>query len=120
MKNTKPFTFIGFTSLGDKKILTDKELVIRDLNNHFETIFGECDWDPTFGARFKEFIFNQQTSNMQSTLQSEIARIINFDPRLKINKIDIQESKNTYLITCAVTYLNNDEFSLSLSLDKDS
>lgn len=120
MKNTKPFTFIGFTSLGDKKILTDKELVIRDLNNHFETIFGECDWDPTFGSRFKEFIFDQQTANMQSILQNEIARIINSDPRLKINRIDIQEAKNMYLITCSITYMNNDEFALSLSLDKNS
>lgn len=120
MKNNKPFTFIGFTSLSDKKILTDKELVIRDLNNHFETIFGECDWDPTFGSRFKEFIFDQQTSNMQSILQNEIARIINSDPRLKINKIDIQESKNTYLINCSVIYLNNDEFALELALDRNS
>ena len=115
-----PFKFIGFSSFTKGNELTDFQLVLRDLQNTIDTMWGECDWNIEYGNRTIEFIHELQTNNMASLLENELNRIINYDPRLQPVRVDIVERNSLYYANCVVNYLGkNYEVTLTFGTSQD-
>lgn len=104
-----PFRYIGYSSLDPRFQLTDFDLVLRDLQNNIDTMYGECDWCISQGNRTIEYIHSLQSSNMTTLLENEINRIIKLDPRLTPVSIDVVEINQLYYVNCVVQYLGENK-----------
>jgi len=76
--------YIGYSSVGAEitfnTILTDINLIKRDLYNAFYTRVGERVMRPELGCKIWDYLFNQGP-NIQQLIYDEVLRIVNLDPR---------------------------------------
>jgi len=89
---TKPIIF------GKKFKLTDEKLVIQDLVNALNIRRGEKVGQPNYGTKLWDFIFEPNTSDVQSAIQNEVRRVAGLDPRIHINTIRVFPKENGILI----------------------
>jgi len=89
-------TFNGFTTIGrcKKFTLTDRELVKRDLLNHFMIKEGQLPGIPEFGTRIWNFIFEPSTQNLLRQITAEVNRVASYDPRLEVIDVSATQSDN--------------------------
>lgn len=82
----------GFSFSGWKKrkrfLLTDIELVKRDLLNHIYTIKGEHRYMPNFGTRIPLLTFEQADDETVNIIRTDLTEVFNYDPRVQL--IDLQ------------------------------
>jgi hypothetical protein len=86
------------TSPGKKFRLVDNPLVIQDLVNALNIQQGEKVGNPEYGTTLWSFIFEPNTSDVTSQLESEIRRVANQDPRLILNTISVFPQENGILV----------------------
>jgi phage baseplate assembly protein W len=101
-------TFIGYNTIGATKnyVLTDFELIKRDLLNFFNIRQGEMPGRPSYGTRIWALLFEPQNEETTQILQDEIQRGIDIDPRLRLDSLDVYPQNNGILIEVAVSTVN--------------
>jgi len=78
--------FIGFNTIGQNKkfVLTDFELIKRDIANAFNIRQGELPGRPGYGSNLWAYLFENQTSTNEALISEELSRIVASDPRVRL------------------------------------
>ena len=97
-------TFIGFNTIDQNKkfTLVDFELIKRDLANAFNIQQGELPGRPSYGTVIWSYVFENQTTETEQGIMSEIQRVVGGDPRLYVNDATMYPQDNGILIELEV------------------
>ena len=101
-------SFIGFSTINKKKppyTLTDFELVKTDLLNHFSTRKGERVMLPGFGTIIYDLLMDPLDNTTKDLIIEDATRIIEAEPRVKIDSIKLSEHDSTILLETQLVYL---------------
>jgi len=113
----------GFSTIDQSKKfrLTDLELVKRDLLNHFSIRTGEKLMQPEFGSIIWNMLYEPLTPEVQAVIVADVKRIIEYDPRLSIDDVLINELEQGVQIQIDLTFLpNNLSDRLVINFDNNS
>lgn len=105
--NQGSFTYKGFSSTQQTKNfkLYDIDLVKQDLINHFYIRKGEKLENPEFGTVIWDMLFEQFTEDVKRIIAKDVEDIVNYDPRLAVNEIQIDSTDQGIRIEASVTYI---------------
>jgi phage baseplate assembly protein W len=111
----------GFSTINQVKKfrLTDVELVKRDLINHFSIKKGQKLMNPNFGSIIWNMLYEPMTSDVEATIIDDVKRIVNYDPRLRVDGVLINEFEYGLQIQIDLTFLPGN-YSEQLRLDFNS
>lgn len=111
----------GFSTINQiKKFrLTDVELVKRDLINHFSIKKGQKLMNPNFGSIIWNMLYEPMTADVEATIIDDVKRIVNYDPRLRVDGVLINEFDHGLQIQIDLTFLPGN-YSEQLRLDFNS
>jgi len=111
----------GFSTINQVKKfrLTDVELVKRDLINHFSIKKGQKLMNPEFGSIIWNMLYEPMTADVESTIVEDVKRIVNYDPRLRVDGVLINEFEHGLQIQIDLTFLPGN-YSEQLLLDFNS
>ena len=101
---------IGSSMITGKKFtLTDEQLVLRDFINALNIPLGSVVGQPQLGTSLWSFLFEPNTVDVQTQLETEIRRVAAQDPRLDLNFVKAFPQENGILleIQCSVVPFNN-------------
>jgi phage baseplate assembly protein W len=126
--STKKFNYSNpttITGLQDNDVgpytLTDKNLIIMDLLNHFNTRKGERLMNPNFGCLIWDRLFDPMTQAIKDAIVNDVSSIIKSDPRISVlSKVTIQESADNMglLISAEIIIKNTNELvALNVAFD---
>lgn len=116
-------TYRGFSTLVNQKkySLTDYSLARQDLINYFGIKKGEKLMQPSFGSIIWNQLFEPLNETTQSLITADITRIVGYDPRLRINQINVIQQDYGIMIDISLTYIPADQTdTLSLTFNKNS
>lgn len=101
------FAYKGFSSKEPKKNykLYDIDLVKQDLINHFYIRKGEKLENPEFGTVIWDMIFEQFTEEVKTIISKDVEDIINYDPRIQVNEVQIDSTDQGIRIQADITYI---------------
>jgi phage baseplate assembly protein W len=103
-------TYKGFSTVNSENsspALYDIALIKQDIINHFHIRQGEKLSDPEFGTIIWDIIFEPLTEDTINAIIQNISRIVNYDPRVKVNKIDVKQPyEHAIRIDCELVYLS--------------
>ncbi len=88
--------------VGRKFRLTDDKLVVRDLLNAFGIKQGDIPGNPGYGSTLWNYIFEPNTADVRAQIETEIRRLINNDPRINLNTLELYHESNGILIQLEV------------------
>lgn len=114
--------YVGFSTVdpsnpGNK--LFDFELVKQNLMNHFNTRKGERVMNPDFGCVIWELLFEPLTDDVRESIQKDIIKICESDPRAYASQIDIREYEQGFMLELTlVTTDSNQSDVLRLAFDQ--
>lgn len=117
-------SYRGISSIGEnsKEIkLYDLGLIRQDILNHFHIRLGEKLENPTFGTIIWDVLYEPFTDSLKQAIVDNVTTIINYDPRVRVEKIQVDTYESGIQIQCDLTYLDYSisEF-LQLRFDRDS
>ena len=101
-------TIIGFSSIGLRtgtRILTDKELAIRDLRNRFQTRKGERLGFPEYGSILPELVFDPSIDLVQDAADSDVREAIDDDPRWSLVGYEVNREGHNLTLEIQLIYL---------------
>lgn len=106
-QNQGVFTYKGFSSKETTRNykLYDIDLVKQDLMNHFYIRKGEKLENPEFGTVIWDMLFEQFTEDVKNIIAKDVEDIINYDPRLAVNEVQIDSTDQGIRIEASVTYI---------------
>jgi phage baseplate assembly protein W len=105
----------------DSYNLYDIALIKQDIINHFHIRQGEKLENPEFGTIIWDVLFEPMTENLQQAIASNVTKIINYDPRVRVDKITVGTYESGIVIECELTYLTyNISESMRLKFDEDN
>lgn len=95
--------------VGRKFRTTDEELVFRDFVNALNIPQGQKPGRPDYGTTLWGFVFEPNTVDVRTELESEIRRIAADDPRIILNTVDVTQVEGGILIQVemAISPFNN-------------
>ena len=100
--------FKGFSTQGrefkDPK-LYDVELVKQDLLNHFNIRKGEKLENPDFGTNIWLYVFDPLDDETKNLVIQDVESVINYDPRVTLDQIEVQESDHGLSVRMTVLYI---------------
>lgn len=100
--------FKGFSTQGrefqDAK-LYDVELVKQDLLNHFNIRKGEKLENPDFGTNIWLYLFDPLDDDTKNAVISEVESVVNYDPRVTLDQIEVQEFEQGLQVKMTVLYI---------------
>jgi phage baseplate assembly protein W len=101
------FTFKGFdsNSKSTNYKLYDIDIVKRDLLNHFYIRRGEKLENPKFGTVIWDMLFEPFTESTKSIIAKDVETIVNYDPRLRIDKVVVTTTAFGIRIDLELTYM---------------
>jgi phage baseplate assembly protein W len=101
------FTYNGFSSNESKSNfkLYDIDLVKQDIINHFYIRKGEKLMQPDFGTVIWDLLFEPFTEEVKKFITEDVEQIINYDPRIAINSVNIDSTDMGIRIEADITYL---------------
>ena len=93
-------TFIGFNTINQNKKFTavDFDLIKIDLLNAFNIRQGELPGRPGYGTIIWNYLFENQTSELEAAIYREVQRVIGGDPRLYLNNLYMYPQENGILL----------------------
>jgi phage baseplate assembly protein W len=105
--NQGAFTYKGFSSkeVSRNYRLYDIDLVKQDLINHFYIRKGEKLENPEFGTVIWDLIFEQFTEDVKNIIAKDVEDIINYDPRIIVNEVQIDTTDQGIRIQADITYV---------------
>jgi phage baseplate assembly protein W len=106
-ENQGMFTYKGFSSKETAKNykLYDIDLVKQDLLNHFYIRKGEKLENPAFGTVIWDMLFEQFTEDVKNIIAKDVEDIINFDPRIAVNEVQIDSTDQGIRIQADIVYI---------------
>jgi phage baseplate assembly protein W len=106
-QNQGQFTYKGFSSKEVTKNykLYDIDLVKQDIINHFYIRKGEKLENPEFGTVIWDMIFEQFTEDVKNIIAKDVEDIINYDPRIIVNEVQIDSTDQGIRIQADITYI---------------
>lgn len=106
-ENQGMFTYKGFNSKETTKNykLYDIDLVKQDLINHFYIRKGEKLENPEFGTVIWDMLFEQFTEDVKNIIAKDVEDIINYDPRIVVNEVQIDSTDQGIRIQADITYI---------------
>ncbi len=122
-QDTGAFTYKGFSSsAGNGKFkLYDIDLVKQDLINHFYIRKGEKLENPEFGTIIWDMIFEPFTEDAKRLIAKDVEDIVNYDPRVTVNEVQIDSTDFGMRIQIELTYIPfNINESMTLDFDKSN
>lgn len=101
----------GFSTQGQSKKFraTDAALIKQDLINHFNIRKGEKLMNPAFGTIIWSMLFEPLTNDTKEAIVTDITQIINYDPRVNINNVTVNELDHGLQVIIDLTYINNNQ-----------
>lgn len=103
----------GYSTVGKKvngKVrLTDAELIKQDLINHFNIRRGEKLMNPDFGTIIWDSLYEPLTEYLKSQIIEDVTRVANYDPRLRVESILVDQYDNGLLLELRLVYANTNE-----------
>src|SRR6056300_933357 len=85
--------------------LYDLALIKQDLINHFHIRQGEKLENPEFGTIIWDVLFEPLTENLKQAIQTDVTRIVNYDPRVQVESIVIDSFESGIRIECELFYI---------------
>jgi len=117
-------TYRGFSTVNtelNSHVLHDIALIKQDLINHFHIRQGEKLSDPEFGTIIWDILFEPLTDTVKNAIVENVSRIINYDPRVQVNKITVDSYERGIQIECELAYLPYSIVEkMQLKFDEDS
>lgn len=113
----------GFSTLVNRKkySLTDYALAKRDLINYFQLRKGSKLMQPGFGTVIWDQLFEPLNETTRDIITNDIKRIINYDPRLSVNQVEVTEKTNGIQIQLSLTYVpTNQVDKIELNFNRNS
>lgn len=103
----KSFTYKGFNSANTKTNFKsyDIELVKQDIINHFYIRKGEKLMNPDFGTVIWDVLFEPFTEEVKKIITDDVQAIINYDPRIAINAVNIDSTDMGIRVEADIVYL---------------
>ena len=86
-------------------VLYDLALIKLDLLNHFHIRQGEKLSDPEFGTIIWDALFEPLTDNMRDAIKDNVTQIVNYDPRVSVNQITVDQYESGIQIEISLVYL---------------
>jgi phage baseplate assembly protein W len=83
----------------------DIELIKRDIVNHFHIRYGEKLENPTFGTIIWDVLYDPLTDSLKEAIVKNVSDIINYDPRVNVDKISVNSFESGIQIECVLTYI---------------
>lgn len=120
IEQSSGYSYKGFSTIsGSKKfILNDIMLVKQDIVNHFHIRQGEKLENPEFGCIIWDLLFDQLTDNLRDLIAQNVTDIINYDPRVSVQAVEVSQSEHGIIVDCTLTYMPyNISESLTFSFD---
>jgi len=93
--------------------LYDLALIKQDLINHFHIRLGEKLENPAFGTIIWDVLFEPLTDSLRDAIIQNVTEIINYDKRVKADRVTVDSYEYGIQIECDLTYL---EYSISEQL----
>jgi len=122
-ENSNTFKYRGFSSKESKRNfrLFDAELIKQDLLNHFYIRKGEKLENPRFGTIIWDTLFENFTPEIKEAIARDVEEIINFDKRVRVNKVTVDSTEQGIRIEAELVYLPFDLVdTLRLEFDRDN
>ena len=93
-------TYTGYNTIDQVKnfTLTDKELVKRNLLNSIMIREGEMPGRPEVGTNIWSYVFDPNTDDTVRKIKTEIQRLIDTDPRITAEEINVYAKNHNVLI----------------------
>jgi len=101
----------GFSTVNNSKRfkITDADLVKQDLINHFNIRKGEKLMQPEFGTIIWGLLFEPLTNDLKNAVVADITQIINYDPRVNVNDVQVTQKEHGLQILISLTYANTNQ-----------
>ena len=93
--------------------LYDIGLIKQDLVNHFHIRLGEKLENPAFGTIIWDVLYEPLTDSLKDVIIQNVTEIINYDTRIKADRVTVDSYESGIQIECDLTYL---EYSISEQL----
>lgn len=116
-------TFIGFNTIGQNKKFTavDFDLIKIDLLNAFNIRQGQLPGRPGYGTLIWNYLFENQTTETQAAIVSEIQRVAAQDPRVYITGVELYPQENGILVQLGLAMApGTTAEALSISFDQQT
>lgn len=102
-------------------VLYDLQLIKQDLLNHFHIRQGEKLCDPEFGTIIWDALFEPLTDQMKDAIKENVTQIVNYDPRVSVNQIIVDEYESGIQIEISLVYLPyNIQENMRLQFDENA
>lgn len=102
-KSYKGMSTIDDSGAGFK--LYDLALIKQDLVNHFHIRYGEKLENPNFGTIIWDILYDPLTDRLKEAIVKNVTDIINYDPRITVDRIVVDTYESGIQIECELTYL---------------
>lgn len=117
-------TYRGFSTVSSNANnfgLYDYDLIKQDLINHFHIRQTEKLSDLTFGTIIWDILFEPFTREVQEAVVEDVTRIVNYDPRTKIDKIIVDTYEQGIQVDVTLTFIPyNIQDQLRFKFDKEN
>jgi phage baseplate assembly protein W len=100
-------TYRGLSTVAESGsfALYDIGLIKQDIINHFHIRRGEKLENPKFGTIIWDILYEPLTPELKDLVAEDVTTIINYDPRVKVDRIIVSEYESGLQIECELTYL---------------
>jgi len=103
-----------------KTRLEDADLIRRDLINHFNIRKGEKLMRPEFGTIVWDLLFEPLTEDVQQAIIDDVKQVVNYDPRITVEKMLVDSYDNGILIELNIRIKNSNQTDvLNLKFDQN-
>jgi phage baseplate assembly protein W len=99
----------------------DINLIRQDIINHFHIRKGEKIYNADFGTIIWNILFEPFTNVVKEAVASDVADILNSEPRITVDSLNIVEKDYGLQVLASVTYKTyNISETLQLNFDRDN
>ena len=108
MSFVKSVTFKGFSTVNPDTTgfqLYDIQLVKQDIINHFHIRQGELLSNPNFGTIIWDILYEPLTENLKQVITENVGNIINYDPRVTVTSVTVDQYESGLQIDCTLVFL---------------
>lgn len=107
-------SYVGFSSMakdGPDVTVIDYETIKADLLNHLSIRLGEVPGRPGFGTIIYDTLAEPFDDITEEVLQSEVQRIVQYDPRVRARSVDVfsDREESSILIRAELEYVETSE-----------
>lgn len=101
-------SYRGFSTVDinkDSFAVYDLETIKQDIINHFHIRQGEKLSDPEFGTIIWDVLFEPFTEDVKEAIIQNVSEIINYDPRVSVNTINVIPYESGIQIEADLVYV---------------